>query len=173
MAEATTTTTTVTQAKLNTLLSDFIIKNPNSKTAFTQAHQVVAGGTTRSVLNATPFPLVLQSGSGCSVTSVDGHTYIDFISDFSAGLYGHSHPVISQAISDAVATGFSLGGVIEKEAELGRILCDRFPSIQRVRFCNSGTEANMFAVGVALAFTGRKKVYSFLFCCNKKDLFSC
>jgi glutamate-1-semialdehyde 2,1-aminomutase len=96
------------------------------------------------------------------VTSLDGREYVDFISDFSAGLYGHSHPVISQAVSEALATGFSLGGVIEKEAQLAEILCSRFPSIERVRFCNSGTEANTFAIATALAYTGRKKVEELL-----------
>ncbi|GMF68586.1 unnamed protein product [Aspergillus oryzae] len=85
----------------------------------------------------------------------------DFVSDFTAGLYGHSHPVIKQAVKDALATGFSLGGVVEKEAQLGEILQTRFKSIERVRFCNSGTEANTFALATAKAFTGRNKILVF------------
>ncbi|KAE8155022.1 pyridoxal phosphate-dependent transferase [Aspergillus avenaceus] len=122
---------------------------------------VLPAGNTRSVLHSTPFPLVLKSGSGASVTSLDGREYTDFVSDYSAGLYGHSHPVITKAVAEALATGFSLGGVTEKEAQLGEILCNRFQSIEQVRFCNSGTEANTYALGTALAFNGRKKVLVF------------
>jgi glutamate-1-semialdehyde 2,1-aminomutase len=92
------------------------------------------------------------------VTSLDGRSYLDFVSDYSAGLYGHSDPTIKQAVADALSLGFSLGGVIEREAELGLVIKKRFPSIERVRFCNSGTEANTYALATALAFTSRRKV---------------
>ncbi|EAU29773.1 predicted protein [Aspergillus terreus NIH2624] len=99
-------------AKLDALINEFIADNPLSRAAFERAKQVLPAGNTRSVLCSEPFPLTLKSGDGPMVTSLDGREYVDFISDFSAGLYGHSHPVISQAVSEALATGFSLGGVL-------------------------------------------------------------
>ncbi|KAL4890795.1 pyridoxal phosphate-dependent transferase [Aspergillus ambiguus] len=147
--------------KLDILVNEYIAENPLSKAASERASQVLPAGNTRSVLYSEPFPLTLKSGTGPMVTSLDGHEYVDFVSDYSAGLYGHSHPVISKAVSEALATGFSLGGVIEKEAQLAEILCSRFPSIERVRFCNSGTEANTYALATALAYTGRRKVLVF------------
>lgn len=140
------------------LVDEFIQANPKSKAAFDRACNVLPAGNTRSVLWSEPFPLTLMSGHDAHVTSVDGREYLDFVSDYTAGLYGHSHPVIQQAVKDALATGFSLGGVTEKEAQLGAILQTRFKSIERVRFCNSGTEANTFALATAKAFTGRSKV---------------
>ncbi|KAJ5365276.1 hypothetical protein N7517_008162 [Penicillium concentricum] len=149
------------RTRLNSLIEQYTAANPKSKAAFNKAQQFLPAGSTRSVLYSAPFPLVIESAEGCTVTSLDGQKYIDFVSDFSAGLYGHSHPVIHKAVHDALAKGFNLGGIITQEAQLGQILCDRFPSIERVRFCNSGTEANMYALATALEFTKRKKVLVF------------
>lgn len=102
--------------------------------------------------------MVVQSAQGAKFTTVDGVTFEDFVSDYSAGIYGHSHPVINDSVQQALSTGFSLGGITEKEAELAEILIDRFPSLDKVRFCNSGTEANTFAIATAMAYTQRKKV---------------
>ncbi|KAF3905274.1 hypothetical protein ABW21_db0206207 [Orbilia brochopaga] len=143
------------------LIEEFVASNPRSKTAFERARDVLPGGNTRSVFNSLPFPLVLQSGNGCTVTSLDGRVYTDFISDFTAALYGHSNPVIYDALKDVSSTGFALGGVMEKEAELGEIIRGRIPSMKKIRFCNSGTEANMYALATALVFTGRKKILVF------------
>ncbi|GKZ21499.1 hypothetical protein AbraIFM66951_006682 [Aspergillus brasiliensis] len=146
---------------LQQLRNEYIAANPLSKAAFERARKVLPAGNTRSVLSSDPFPLTIQAGYDAYVRSLDGQEYIDFVSDFTAGLYGHSHPHIQQAITDALATGFSLGGVIEKEARLGEILQTRFKSIEQVRYCNSGTEANTFALATAKAFTGRNKILVF------------
>ncbi|KAL3457139.1 pyridoxal phosphate-dependent transferase [Aspergillus heterothallicus] len=148
-------------AKLEHLIEEFVANNPRSKAAFERARNALPAGNTRSVLWSEPFPLTLKGGHGAHVTSVDGRDYLDFVSDFTAGLYGHSHPAINQAVADTLGEGFSLGGVIEQEAQLGEILQSRFKSIERVRFCNSGTEANTFALATATAFTGRNKILVF------------
>lgn len=106
--------------------------------------------------------MVVQSAQGAYFTTVDGLTFEDFLSDFSAGIYGHSHPKIEEAVRQAVSIGFSLGAITEKEAELAEHLTERFPSLEKVRFCNSGTEANTFAVATAVAYTQRKKVRIFM-----------
>ncbi|KAJ5115921.1 acetylornithine aminotransferase [Penicillium angulare] len=147
--------------KLNTLLSKYQDTHSLSKQAHEKAKQLLPAGSTRSVLVSEPFPLVIKSGQGATVTTVDGLTFEDFVSDFSAGIYGHSHPVISQAVQEALSTGFSLGGITEKEAQLAQILTTRIPSFEKVRFCNSGTEANTFALATALAHTKRKKILVF------------
>ncbi|KAJ5594160.1 acetylornithine aminotransferase [Penicillium hispanicum] len=136
-------------------------KHPESKKAFERAQKVLPAGSTRSVLVSEPFPLVVQSAQGPNFTTVDGLEYVDFVSDYSAGIYGHSHPVIHDAVNQALATGFSLGGITQKEAELAEILTRRFPSLEKVRFCNSGTEANTFAIATAMAYTKKKKIMVF------------
>ncbi|KAK6351331.1 hypothetical protein TWF718_004495 [Orbilia javanica] len=143
------------------LVAEFIASNPRSQEAFERARGILPGGNTRSVFHSFPFPLVLESGDGCEVTSLDGRVYTDFSSDFTAALYGHSNPVVHAALREISSTGFALGGIMEKEAEMGEIIRNRIPSMKKIRFCNSGTEANMYALATALVFTGRKKILVF------------
>ncbi|KAF3390295.1 hypothetical protein F1880_009216 [Penicillium rolfsii] len=147
--------------KLSALVHQYERSHPRSKEAYNKAKTVLPAGSTRSVLVSEPFPLVIKSAKGTHFTTLDGLTFEDFVSDFSAGIYGHSHPVIHQAVQEALATGFSLGGITQKETELAEILTTRFPSFEMVRFCNSGTEANTFALATAVAFTQRKKILVF------------
>ena len=146
------------EAKLATLLQRYETLHPLSKQAFDRAQRVLPAGNTRSVLASKPFPLVIQSAKGAQITTVDGLTFEDFVSDYTAGIYGHSHPVIEEAVRQTLSTGFSLGAVTKKEAQLAEHLNERFPSVEKVRFCNSGTEANTFALATAVAHTQRKKV---------------
>ena len=149
------------QAKLEEAVADFVKQNPSSKQAIERASGSLPGGTTRAVLESDPFPLVVSSGKGSTLTSVDGKTYVDFVSDYTAALYGHSHPDLQQAIAQAAQNGFSLGAVTELESQLSESIKKRFPSIDLIRYCNSGTEANTYALGTALAYTDRKKVLVF------------
>ena len=114
------------------------------------------GGNTRTVLHYAPFPLGLAGGAGCRIRDLDGGEYVDFLGEYSAGLFGHSHPVIRAAIDRALDGGVNLGGHTLIEARFARAVCDRFPSLERVRFTNSGTEANLMAMVTARAFTGAR-----------------
>jgi glutamate-1-semialdehyde 2,1-aminomutase len=146
--------------KLNGLIAKYVEQNPASKKLHDRARQSLPDGSTRSVLASSPFPLSIKSAQGSRLTSVDDKVYVDYVSDFTAGLFGHSNPTIQEAITQAVSNGFSLGAVTELEAELAESLKARFSSIDLIRFCNSGTEANTYALATALAYTGRKKVSS-------------
>lgn len=116
------------------------------------------GGNTRSVLHLDPFPITIVKGAGDEVVDLDGFSYIDAAGEFSAGLYGHSDPAITAAQHAALSDGLVLSGANRYEAEFSSLLVERFPSIERVRFCNSGTEANLIALMTAMAFTGRRAV---------------
>ncbi|PYI08414.1 PLP-dependent transferase [Aspergillus sclerotiicarbonarius CBS 121057] len=139
----------------------FTTRNPQSRHTITSASALLPSGTTRAGLYHPPHPLVFRSGHSCYLTSLDGDEYLDFVSEYTAGMFGHSHPEVITAIHSVTTQGFTLGGVTEKEGELARLLVSRFPSMDAIRFCNSGTEANMFALGVAGAYTGRKKIMVF------------
>ncbi|GKZ72929.1 hypothetical protein AnigIFM60653_002084 [Aspergillus niger] len=136
-------------------------KNPKSFEVIQSASNSIPSGTSRGVLIHAPHPLVFRGGHGCYLTSLDGDEYLDFVSEYTAGMFGHSHPAIIEAIHSVTQQGFTLGGVNSKESELAQILVSRFPSIDAIRFCNSGTEANMFSLGVAVAYTGRRKILVF------------
>jgi glutamate-1-semialdehyde 2,1-aminomutase len=135
--------------------------NPASQAAHVKAPAAMPGGNTRTVLFHTPFPLTMTRGEGSRLWDADGHEYVDLLGEYTAGLYGHSNPIIRAALDEALDHGWNLGGHGIMEARLARLLCDRFPSIDLVRFCNSGTEANLMALGTAAAVTGQRSVLVF------------
>ncbi len=139
----------------------FVAANPESLRQHEQRARAMPGGNTRTVIHLDPFPLTIVRGSGARLTDVDGHERVDFLGEFTAGLYGHSHPIIRGAIGEALADGLVFGAPNEYEGGLAQAIVDRFPSIDLVRFTNSGTEANLLAVSLARAATGRAKVLVF------------
>jgi glutamate-1-semialdehyde 2,1-aminomutase len=153
---------TAPNAAIDSALEDAIerytAKNPKSLRQHKAAAGSLPGGNTRTVLFYDPFPITLVGGEGAYVTSLDGGRYVDFLGEYTAGLFGHSDPVIRQAIDRALDGGIVLGGHNRMEAELAAAVCGRFPSIERVRFTNSGTEASLLAISTARAVTGRAKI---------------
>jgi glutamate-1-semialdehyde 2,1-aminomutase len=135
--------------------------NPKSEQRFRKAAESMPGGNTRTVLHYSPFPVAFQRGEAQRLTDIDGHVYTDFLGEYSAGLYGHSHPKIMAAAERALKSGIVLGGPNEYEAELAALVKGRFPSIDLIRFTNSGTEANLMALVTARAATGRSHVMAF------------
>src|SRR5437016_9569091 len=144
-----------TVGSLEDLLSEAIAayeaKNPESARRYREATAVMPGGNTRTVLHFTPFPLCMVRGQGCNLWDADGHRYIDLLGEYTAGLFGHSDPTIRAAIDSALDGGINLSGHNHLEAALAQVICDRFPSIDLIRFTNSGTEANLMALAAATA----------------------
>lgn len=139
----------------------YITANHGSAARHDKARGSMPGGNTRTVLHFSPFPLAWARGEGAILTDLDGHEYVDYLGEYSAGLYGHSNPLIQAALKKAIDDGTVLGGPNQYEAELAALISSRFPSLQKLRFCNSGTEANVFALMTARAFTGRSKIMVF------------
>src|SRR5262245_47393529 len=121
----------------------YAAENPESRRLHEERTRFMPGGNTRTTIHQPPFPLTIVRGEGARLTDADRHEYVDFLGEYTAGLYGHSHAVIVQAIKDALADGFVLGAPNRYEGALAEAICTRFPSIDLVRFCNSGTEANL------------------------------
>ncbi|HEV8679388.1 MAG TPA: aminotransferase class III-fold pyridoxal phosphate-dependent enzyme [Stellaceae bacterium] len=136
-------------------------RNPKSLAQYEEACRAMPGGNTRHSIFAEPFPLTMVKGEGAHLWDADGHEYVDFLSEFTAGLYGHSHPAIRRALDEALDGGWNMGAHGPAEARFARAICARFPSIDLVRFTNSGTEANLMAVSLARALTGREKILVF------------
>jgi glutamate-1-semialdehyde 2,1-aminomutase len=135
--------------------------NPLSQAADESAARYLPGGNTRTVLHYEPFPLTMVRGDGAELTDLDGHRYIDMVGEYSAALFGHSDEIIKAAIHEALDTGVAMGAPTAYERELAGLLCERFPSLEQVRFCNSGTEANIMALTTARIVTGRNKLLAF------------
>jgi len=138
----------------------YVKRDPKSLARFVEATAVMPGGNTRTVLHYAPFPLGIARGEGCRLWDLDGAEYIDFLGEYTAGIYGHSHPKIRAAVDRALDAGINFGGTNLTEAKFARALCDRF-GLERVRFTNSGTEANLLAISVGRIFTRRSKVMVF------------
>ncbi|MCJ1480776.1 hypothetical protein MMC06_000931 [Schaereria dolodes] len=150
------------ESSLATAQARYTLRNPLSLDAHNDSCQHLPGGNTRTVLHSTPFPLTFTSGTDCSLTTLDGHTYTDFLGEYTAGIYGHSHATIRAAIDDVLTKGWNLGGNNVYEKRLAKLVCERFSStMELVRFTNSGTEANMMSLATAMAWTGRKKILVF------------
>lgn len=138
----------------------FAEQNPESRAAHDRARSVMPGGETRTTLAHPPFPLTFVRGSGATLTSLDGRDYIDLLGDYTAGLLGHSDRRVLDAVQAALATFVSVGGVHRHEVALAGLVCARF-GLDRVRFTNSGSEANLMAISAARHITKRAKLMVF------------
>jgi glutamate-1-semialdehyde 2,1-aminomutase len=135
----------------------YVAKRPRTFALHERARAVLPGGNTRSILFTQPFPIRIESSSGCRITDVDGLSYIDYVGEYSAGIYGHSNPEIMAAVQSALVMGINIGAHHSREVALAETVTSRF-HLDRVRFTNSGTEANMMALALARNFTGRNKI---------------
>ncbi len=135
--------------------------NPESLRLHRESSRHLPGGNTRTVLFHSPFPLRFVHGEGARLRDADGHEYVDFLSEYTAGVYGHSHPVIRRAVEEALAFGLNVGGHSPLELRFAEAVRARMPNLELVRFTNSGTEANLMALVAARAFTRREKVMVF------------
>ena len=136
----------------------YVDERPIGAAMHAEAREVMPGGNTRTVLYHPPFPLRIASGKAQRVIDVDGYEYVDMLGEYTAGLYGHSQQVILDAVRAAMSDGISLAGHNVYEARLARLLVDRFPALELVRFTNSGTEANLMAISLARVVTGRPAI---------------
>jgi glutamate-1-semialdehyde 2,1-aminomutase len=148
-------------ARLAEAEARYVGANPESCRLHEERARFMPGGNTRTTIHQPPFPLTIVHGEGARITDADGHEYVDFLGEYTAGLYGHSHPVIIDAIREALMDGIVLGAPNRYETALAEAVCARFPAIDLVRFCNSGTEANLLALTLARAVTGRSGVLVF------------
>ncbi len=148
-------------ARLADAEARYIEANPESRRLHEERARYMPGGNTRTTIHQPPFPLTIVRGEGACVTDADGHEYVDLLGEYTAGLFGHSNAVIGDAIRRALADGFVLGAPNRYEGVLAEAICTRFPSIDLVRFCNSGTEANLLALSLSRAVTGRSGVLVF------------
>ncbi|MDO9062589.1 MAG: aminotransferase class III-fold pyridoxal phosphate-dependent enzyme, partial [Bradyrhizobium sp.] len=130
----------------------------NSQKLYTRAQSSLPGGNTRTTVFMKPYPIYAARGEGCRVFDVDGNEFIDCINNFTALIHGHGHPALVAAATKQLALGSAFGLPTESEIDLAELLVARLPSVEQVRFTNSGTEAVMMALKAARAFTGRPKI---------------
>ena len=128
---------------------------------FAESSRYMPGGTSRLHYYYQPYPIYAESGSGCYLTDVESVERIDYLNNMTALIHGHANPTINLAILNQLQRGTAFSEPAEPELKLARLLVERVPSLEKIRFANSGTEAVMLAVKLARAFTGRSRIAKF------------
>ena len=134
---------------------------PNSHAAFARANRSIPGGVNspaRAFGAVGGEPPFMARAQGQYLYDIDGHQYIDYIGSWGPMILGHGHPEVKRAIAEALETGTSFGAPTLREVEIAEVVIEAVPSIEKVRFVSSGTEAAMSAVRVARGVTGRAKL---------------
>jgi len=143
------------------VIDTYKAKNKKSKALYGEACRYLEGGTTRTSIYYRPYPFYAERGEGCWIYDVDGNKRLDFLNNYSSLIHGHAYPRIKEAVIKQLEKGSAPGAPTEHEAKLAQILIERIPSLEKMRFCSSGTEAVMFSLRLAKAFTGRGKIAKF------------
>ncbi|MEE8110644.1 MAG: aspartate aminotransferase family protein [bacterium] len=141
--------------------AEYAGRNPRSRELYERALHSLPGGNTRTLAYYPPFPLYMERGEGPRLWDVDGNVRTDLFNNATSLIHGHAHPEVVRAIQEAAAGGTAFASATEGEIRLAEMLIERLPSVERIRFCNSGTEANLMAVRAMRAFTGRPGIAKF------------
>jgi glutamate-1-semialdehyde 2,1-aminomutase len=144
-----------------TLLDDYVARTPGSRALFERATASIPGGSTRTTIFNSPYPPYMARGEGLWTWDVDGNGYRDFLGNYTSLILGHAHPDVVAAVEAQVRRGSAFAAPTEVEIELAEEIRGRLPSVERIRFTNSGTEATMFAIRAARAFTRRPLLAKF------------
>ncbi len=136
----------------------YVSRTAKSKSADEEACKHLPGGSTRSATDAHPYPIYMERAEGCHLYDVDGNEYIDFMNNYTVLILGHGHPKVQEALLEQVQAGILFGAPSRNQYQLAGMICKCVDSIEKLRFCNTGTEAVMYALRAARAVTGRSKV---------------
>jgi glutamate-1-semialdehyde 2,1-aminomutase len=151
-------TTMLLREKYNQAVNEYTAMTPEASKRFLEAKKTLPGGETRSAAYMYPYPLFIEKANGTKLIDLDGNEYTDFINNYTSMLHGHANATIEARIIDALRKGTGVTAVLPEQVELSKVLCDRIPGIDQLRFCNSGTEATMFAVRTARLVQNRDKI---------------
>ncbi len=143
------------------------VHDADSAALFTRASKVTPGGVNspvRAFGSVGGTPRFIASGSGYTLTDVDGNSYVDLVCSWGPLILGHAHPAVVEAVRTTASSGLSFGAPTAGEVELAEEIVARIAPVEQVRLVNSGTEATMSAVRLARGFTGRTKIIKFAGC---------
>src|SRR5829696_2423006 len=138
-----------------------------SEDAFARARQLMPGGVSspvRAFKAVGGTPIFIKEGDGCRLTDIDGNSYVDYVASYGPAIVGHANERVVAALSKAIGRGTSYGAPTEGEVTLASIVAQALPSVEMVRFVNSGTEATMSAIRLARAATKRDSIVKCIGC---------
>ncbi|TMC16841.1 MAG: glutamate-1-semialdehyde-2,1-aminomutase [Chloroflexi bacterium] len=143
------------------------LKLTRSQALFQEAQELLPGGVNspvRAFRAVGGSPVFISAAQGPYLYDVDGNRYLDYVQSWGPMILGHTHPKVVEAVVQASKRGFSFGAPTQAENELAGLVIDSVPSLEMIRFVNSGTEATMSALRLARAYTGRNKLIKFSGC---------
>jgi glutamate-1-semialdehyde 2,1-aminomutase len=140
------------------IIDAYMEKFPLSKSLHERLIKYIPGGATRSLSYFKPYPIHIAHGKGAYVYTHEGHRLFDVTNAYGALVHGHGDPDVAKAVQEGIEKGSQYSTPTDGQYHLAKLLCDRVPGFDKVRFLNSGTEATMFAMRTARAFTGRDKI---------------
>jgi glutamate-1-semialdehyde 2,1-aminomutase len=146
---------------LNAYRAEIMSRSPKSMSIWQKNRTVMPAGVGSLFRLADPFPMVIKRAEGARVWDADDHEYLDFMLGFSAMILGNTPKEVQEAIMQALPGGTHYGQCHEHEYAFAKLFCDMVPGVERVTFCNSGTEATMYTIRLARAATGRPLVAKF------------
>ena len=130
---------------------------PKSHAIWKEAGEYLPGGDSRNSIFWAPYPIFMESGSGCHVVDADGVDRLDFVNTMTTMILGHAPQVVVEAITEQLEKGVAYNAPNRHQVELAKLLCQRVPSFDLVRFTNSGTEATLNTLRAARALTGKSR----------------
>jgi len=143
------------------LIKEYEARTPGSRSYHGQFCRYLPGGETRSITHYDPYPIVLTEGGAAVVRDVDGNEYLDVLNNYTALVHGHAFPPAIEATRAVLATGTVFPAPHLALLEMAKLVTERYPAVERVRFTNSGTEATLLALRIARTATGRDRIVIF------------
>ncbi len=150
-----------TRDNLQREIDRFVASTPRSRRMQDEARKYLPGGSSRSAAFFAPYPHFMDRGEGHYVVDADGNRLLDFMLNATSLILGHAHPDVVSALQAQASRGTAFAGPTEAQVRLAGTLAERIPSVDTLRFTNSGTEATLMAIRAARAFTGRPKIAKF------------
>jgi glutamate-1-semialdehyde 2,1-aminomutase len=150
-----------TNEALNREREAYTSKHPKSKTMQAEAAKYLPGGSSRGTAYFDPYPFFVDHAEGHYVYDMDANRYLDFMINATTYIVGHANPLVVKAVQEQAVKGLSYSAPTDVQVRLAKMLVDRVPSVEKVRFTNSGTEGTMNAIRMARAFTGKPKYAKF------------
>lgn len=140
------------------ITSTYLQRTGRSAEIYAQACALMPGGTSRQASFWEPYPLTIDRGDGARFRDIDGHSYLDLLNNYTALVHGHAYPPVVQATQQQISRGTAWAAANEPQNRLAALIVERIPSVEQVRFTNSGSEAAALAFTIARVVTGRKKL---------------
>jgi glutamate-1-semialdehyde 2,1-aminomutase len=151
----------MTSTALTREIERYVAKTPKSRALQAEAERVLPGGSSRGTAYFAPYPFFADHGDGHYVYDVDGNRYLDFMLNATTLIVGHANPTVIEALGEQTRKGTAFSTPTEVQVRVAKLLCDRIPSLDTIRFTNSGTEGTLMAIRAAWAFTGKRKLAKF------------